>query len=60
MNFDRTVIFITPKMGKYIDHLNSIRKKSNGKIDYYIFNDNFDAHYGNFKQFLAPYLINNQ
>lgn len=60
MNFDRTVIFITPKMIRYIDHLNSIKKKSNGKIDYYVFNDNFDQSYNSFKQFLSPYLINNQ
>lgn len=32
MSYDRTVIFITPRMAKYVDHLNSIKKKMNGKL----------------------------
>lgn len=60
MGFDRTVIFITPNMLRYTDHLNSIKRKMNGKVEYYVFNDRFDQNYNRFRQFLSPYLINNQ
>lgn len=60
MGFDRTVILITPRMLRYVDHLNSIKRKMNGKAQFYIFNDNFDQHYNGFRQFLSPYLIKNQ
>jgi guanylate kinase len=60
MGFDRTAIFITTRMKKYIEQLNSIKRKMNGKVDYFVINDNFDQHYENFKRFLSPYLINNQ
>lgn len=32
----------------------------NGKVEYYIFNDNFDQSYYKFKTFLSPYTINRQ
>lgn len=60
MGFDRTVLFLTPKMQRYAEQLKLVQGKMKGKLEYYFFNDNFHRLYDGFKQFLHPYLINNQ
>lgn len=60
MGFDRTAIFITPAMRKYTEHLESVKRKMNGKVDYFIFDDNFEKVHQNFKTFLSPYTMNRQ
>ena len=54
-SYDKIICFLEPSHVKYEDILNSIKKKFNNKLEYYIFEDDFDKYYPNMKNFLDHY-----